>query len=697
MNLQSLNNIATGVKRNTANMAGIFRQNASRVLSYLRLMILPPVRAGFCAVCLLCALLLAGFTASGQTNYYYTNGTEYAVIGALPGDQVFPDVAVTPSGGFVVWQDNATDGSGWGISARQLNSTLSGTLGTFRVNSIGVGNQEYPRVGLLKGGGAVFVWQGGPEGFQHIYARFLTATNTFQTTNDVMVNAATNYFQLNPAVAVLNNSNVVVVWSSFDEAGSNSLDDVYAQIFSPAGQKIGGEFLVNQFTAYNQRTPAVTALPNGNFIVTWISEQERNASPGGSNDLNVVYASYPNPSVDVWACVFSGSGSPIGSEFLVNTDNNPCAVPSVAAAADGSYFIAWSARNVGDPTNSLDVYGRAFNNAGVGGTVSLINSYLYGDQYNPRVSSLGLDYLVTWTSLGEDGSREGVYAQYIHNNGGLVGGEFRVNTTTASQQMHPAVTSDGSGQFIVVWTSFTGLTYGFDLYAQRYLNDSELLVAMPAPYIWVPFVTSNNLYQPQITVSWAPLLGLSISNYQVFVDGSASPIVKLVTNQWTMTVANGLSTNSTHSFQVNYVLNNGNAAPLSPSASGTTWSGMSWVGIPYEWMAANFGGYFNGHYTTTFWPAANSVLAPGISLMNVFVSGGNPYDPSTWLTTQFTRTAQGMFVSWNTQPGATYQVMNTTDLMHWNNFGSPRFAAGTSDSINVGGGNAGYFRVILLR
>ena len=64
----------------------------------------------------------------GQANYYATNGTEYAVIGALPGDQVFPDAAVNANGGFVVWQDNITDGSGEGISARRLDNTLSGTL-----------------------------------------------------------------------------------------------------------------------------------------------------------------------------------------------------------------------------------------------------------------------------------------------------------------------------------------------------------------------------------------------------------------------------------------------------------------------------------------------------------------------------------------------------------------------------------------
>ena len=62
-----------------------------------------------------------------------------------------------------------------------------------------------------------------------------------------------------------------------------------------------------------------------------------------------------------------------------------------------------------------------------------------------------------------------------------------------------------------------------------------------------------------------------------------------------------------------------------------------------------------------------------------------------------TPTAQGMFLSWNTQPGATYQVQVTTDLKTWVNAGSARFAAGTTDSIYVGGSSNGYYRVVLLR
>ena len=56
-----------------------------------------------------------------------------------------------------------------------------------------------------------------------------------------------------------------------------------------------------------------------------------------------------------------------------------------------------------------------------------------------------------------------------------------------------------------------------------------------------------------------------------------------------------------------------------------------------------------------------------------------------------------MFLNWNTQPGATYQVQVTTNFTTWSNLGSPRFAAGATDSIIIGGNSASYYRIVLLR
>lgn len=94
----------------------------------------------------------------------------------------------------------------------------------------------------------------------------------------------------------------------------------------------------------------------------------------------------------------------------------------------------------------------------------------------------------------------------------------------------------------------------------------------------------------------------------------------------------------------------------------------------------------------------NAPLVPGgLSLYQVFLSGGNPMDPSTWLNTTLTKTPEGLFLSWNPQPGMTYQVQQATTLGKWTNLGAPRYAAGTNDSIYVGGGSAGYYHVLLLR
>ena len=531
---------------------------------------------------------------------------------------------------------------------------------------------------------------------QHVYARFLTPTNTFLSANDLLVNTFTGNFQETPALAVLTNGNVVVVWSSYNEASSNSLRDVYGQILSPIGAKIGGEFLVNQFTNFNQRTPTVAALPNGSFVVGWISEQQRASASGSTN--NVTLATTPLTSVDFYARRFNGDGSPAGGEFLINTDYNPCANPSVATAADGSLLFVWAGRNLAAPTNGWDVYARPFSAAGVGGAQATVNENLFGDQFSPRVSAIGQDYMVVWTSMAQDGSGTGVYGRFVHADGSLTGGEFRVNTSTANNQMQPVVAADGGNQFLAVWTSFTGAPNNFDLFAQRYANVSSALAAMSPPYVWVPFVVSNGIYQPQLVVSWAPLLGLSVSNYEVYADGLASPITLVTSNRWTMTAATGLTTNATHFFQVDYVTTDGRRSPVSASTSGTTWSGLNWNGVPYEWMAAYFGGYYNGRYTTTYWPSPTvQMAAGGPSLAQIFLSGGNPFDSTSWLKTVMLQTGQGLFLNWNTQPGATYQVQSTTNFSAWNNVGAPRFAAGTTDSIYVGGQPVGYYRVILLR
>lgn len=417
---------------------------------------------------------------------FSTNGPEYRIAGALPGDQVMPSVSVGAGGGYVVWQDNATDGDGWGISARALDSSLHGVLAPFRVNATGKWDQENAKVALLNNGGAVFVWQGGRQGFQHIYARFLSSSNTWLGL-DQMVNTATKVYQANPAVAVLTNGNVVIVYAQYN---TNTMQDAYGQIFTPDGVKVGNEFRLNlDFTTFNQRSPAVAAFHEG-FLAAWVSEQQRktasvgDSSVGGSqwhtNSLDGTYlnfetASSLRPSIDIYARLFGADGSPLAAEFLVNSTSNTCANPAVVAMDESTVIFGWSGKDSEVLFNGWDIYARSFTfvgNISMPGVERRVNTQLYGDQIAPRLAGEGENALVVWTSFGQDGSSAGIFGRMLDSAASPVGGEFRANTTTFAAQQEPVAGSDRHGRILTVWTGPTLSADRNDLFSQLYAGSS---------------------------------------------------------------------------------------------------------------------------------------------------------------------------------------------------------------------------------
>src|SRR6185436_7094709 len=114
-------------------------------------------------VCLLATLAWPA-VGSAQGNFHANPG-EYSVSGVVAGDQVHSQLSINDSGGFLVFEDNVG-----GIRAQALDSDLAHSGAPFQVSRSKVGYQELPQVALLKGGGAVFVWQGGVSGSQDIHA-----------------------------------------------------------------------------------------------------------------------------------------------------------------------------------------------------------------------------------------------------------------------------------------------------------------------------------------------------------------------------------------------------------------------------------------------------------------------------------------------------------------------------------------------
>jgi hypothetical protein len=616
------------------------------------------------AVCTLLAAVLAG-PAFGQA-FYATNGLEYAIIGTLSGDQAHPQIAVTATNGYIVWEDNRTDAYGLGISARRLDASFSGVFSTFRVNVTGTNNQQNPQVALLKKGGAAFVWQSGAKSHQQIIARFLSASNTW-TTGEIRVNTSTNQAKMNPVIAALADGNLIVVWSSYNQRSTNSLQDIYGQRLSPTGQKLGSEFFINQTSAYNQRSPVVTSLSDGRFIVVWVTEQQRFEA-----------------SVDIYGRLFTTAGAAAGNEFLINPGTNICANPTVAASLTyGGFMVGWSEHARTAPNTGWDIKARSFSNGLTGSDVRTVNTHIVGDQYGPRLANLGPDYFAVWTSMGQDGAREGVFGQFLRSDATLFGDELLVNTTTASRQIHPAVAADGYGRFLVAWSSFTGLANGMDLYAQRYSTSVEPLGAPDPP-------TVTTLSSNALSLTWVAIAGYNLSGYEIYADGVTSPTVTVTNTLWTMT---NLAASSVHTFKLAYVLKDGRRSPLSASVVGKTYSASpTWGGIPQEWMLQYFGS------DILSWPSPSADSdGDGVSNLNEFLAGTDPTDVNSVLRVRLETSQQGLYLNWNTEPGLLYQVQSSGNLSSWSNVGGPRFAAGRVDSTYVGGSNSGYFRVVRVR
>jgi hypothetical protein len=218
---------------------------------------------------------------------------------------------------------------------------------------------------------------------------------------------------------------------------------------SPAGL----EFRANTFTANAQVAPAIAADTDGDFVVVW--------QGNGSGDTAGIFAQRYNP-----------AGVAQGSEFRVNaTTANAQSQPAVAMDADGDFVVVWSGNGPGDDGG---VFAQRFSAAGVAlGSQFLVNTFTTGGQAVPAVATDAAgNFVIAWSSSGQDGSATGIYAQRYNASGITQGPEFLVNTRTTSDQNTPAIGMSADGRFAIVWTNTFAVPepggISGEIYGQRY-------------------------------------------------------------------------------------------------------------------------------------------------------------------------------------------------------------------------------------
>jgi hypothetical protein len=305
----------------------------------------------------------------------------------------------------------------------------------FQVNTYTTGVQYFQSIAADANGNFVVVWQSnGQDGSgPGIFGRYYDAAGTPLGGAEFRVNSYTTTAQQYPQVASSSTGDIVVVWESYPNQDGSSTG-VFGRQFNAVGAPVGAEFVVNTYTTGPQSFPAVASDANGDFVVVWSSDD-------GSNQ-------------GVFARRFDAAGSPQGSPFQVNSFTTGTQDhPSVAAQGSGGFVVAWQSQ--GQDGNNYAVVARRYDAAGIPqGAEFRVNTYSTDVQGRPRVAlDASGNFVVVWSSLGQDSQSYGVFGQRYDSTGAAVGAEFQVNSYTSSDQYTPSVAFDAGGSFMVLWQS----------------------------------------------------------------------------------------------------------------------------------------------------------------------------------------------------------------------------------------------------
>jgi hypothetical protein len=320
----------------------------------------------------------------------------------------------------------------------------------FRVNTYTPNSQRVPSVGSDSSGNFVVVWssyQQDGSSYGVFGQRF--ASSGVPMGPEFRVNTYTTGNQYIADVSSGSSGSFVVVWADYGHDGS--FTGVVGQRYAGSGAPLGTEFRVNTYTTAEQGFPSIASASTGNFVVVWQSLSQDGSQEG------------------IFGQRYAASGTPLGPEFRVNTyTTNAQDRPVVASDPSGNFVVVWiSAQQDGSVRG---IFGRRFASSGAPlGSEFRVNTYTTSHQRAPSVASDAAgNFVVVWSSYTQDGSNYGVFGQRFASSGSPVGPEFRVNTYTTNYQSRPAVTSDDSGNFIIVWEGNLQDGSGYGVFAQRY-------------------------------------------------------------------------------------------------------------------------------------------------------------------------------------------------------------------------------------
>jgi len=395
--------------------------------------------------------------------------------------------------------------------------------------------QRYPAITSLTNGDYMIVWESTGDGSNRgVYGqRFNQQGQKLGT--ETLINTYTKNYQDTPKIASLTNAQgekdrYIVAWESVQDGSSNG---IYYQIFDQQGNKTGPETRANNKTSGDQKSPAVTGLTNGNFVIAWrdsdgsgkgiyartfdingnpLNDDSRiNTTTSSDQEEFEITALKDGGYIIVWqhkddyvkAQRYDATNQKIGQETQINQNTSGSRkLPDVAALENGGYIISWETTNLDG--NGYAVAAKIFDNQGQEqGNEFQINTYT--TSYQDTVQLIGLtdgNIIAVWESYYQDGNDNGVYGQKLTPTGEKTGQEFQINSHENSHQNRPVVTALQNGGYAIAWESKYQDGNDYGIYTRSYTTPQP----PPQTPQTITATTTTQTYQNTET-------GQSLQNY----------------------------------------------------------------------------------------------------------------------------------------------------------------------------------------
>ena len=322
----------------------------------------------------------------------------------------------------------------------------------------------------------------------------MTTTPTLWKSQTQVNTTDLGFYQGQGQIASLPDGGYVVVWTDDSHVYNPSGFAVLGQCYDSIGNKVGGEVNISEFYLGDQLDPAVTVLPNGNIVVAFMDSFPNSLL--SDRDIYVrVYGSALTPSplrtdvidisstdqtfqpslaafadgsyvitytigvgdiisnindTDIVARIVSPTGV-VGPQFDIHNQDDNSNFSEVATLSNGNFVAVYQDEFLGSATD-IDIKYGIFTKTGTPVTVqqAVPGAFGTGLETDPDVAALrDGGFVVVWTD--PDSSVTDIRASILSNAGGPIASNILVNTATAGVQDQASVAALADGGFLVSW------------------------------------------------------------------------------------------------------------------------------------------------------------------------------------------------------------------------------------------------------